>query len=157
MELLRKGEIPKDVKIRVLDFHAEATSEKIGMGWYLNGRASAVFGTHTHVPTADARVLDRGTAYISDVGMTGPYDSVLGRRKERVLHAMTTSMPTPFLVADGDPRLCGVLVSVHATTGMAESIERIEICGRTDEGEGASSDDGGERNPEKADTGKGNE
>lgn len=129
------GEIPREVKIRVIDFHAEASSEKIAMGWHLNGRASIVFGTHTHIPTADARILDGGTAYISDVGMTGPYDGVLGRKKERVLHAMVTSMPTPFDVASNDVRLCGVLVGVDARTGKAESIERIEICGRTGTGD----------------------
>jgi metallophosphoesterase (TIGR00282 family) len=125
------SEMPDDAKIRIVDFHAEASSEKIAMGWHLNGRVSVVFGTHTHIPTADARVLDRGTAFISDVGMTGPYDSVLGRRKDRVLSALTTSMPTPFLVAKDDPRLCGVLVAVDPETGRAESIERIEIAGRT--------------------------
>jgi calcineurin-like phosphoesterase len=101
------------------------------MGWHADGRASIVFGTHTHVPTADARVLPGGTAYISDVGMTGPYDGVLGRRKERVLYALTTSMPTPFNVATGDPRLCGILVKVDAQTGKALSIERVEVAGLT--------------------------
>jgi hypothetical protein len=119
--------LPPDVKVRVVDFHAEASSEKIAMGWHLAGRASVVFGTHTHIPTADARVLDGGTAYISDVGMTGPYDGVLGRRKDRVLHALTTNMPTPFDVAGGDVRLCGVLVRVDAETGKALSVERIEV------------------------------
>jgi len=123
-------EIPSEVKIRVVDFHAEATSEKIAMGWYLNGRASIVFGTHTHVPTADAAVLDGGTAFISDVGMTGPYDGVLGRRKDRVLAALTTSMPHPFEVAKGDPRLCGVLVTLDPDSGKAEAIERLEVRGR---------------------------
>jgi len=127
-------EIPADVKIRIVDFHAEATSEKIAMGWHLNGRVSIVFGTHTHVPTADARVLDGGTAYISDVGMTGPYDSVLGRRKDRVLHALTTSMPTPFEVARDDPRLAGVLVTVDPASGRASAIERIEVAGRAVDG-----------------------
>ncbi|MCD4699533.1 MAG: YmdB family metallophosphoesterase [Phycisphaerae bacterium] len=121
------AEMPAAVKIRVIDFHAEASSEKIAMGWHCNGRASVVFGTHTHIPTADARVLDKGTAYISDVGMTGPYDGVLGRLKERVLYALTTSMPTPFQVAKDDVRLCGALATVDPTTGLAESIERIEI------------------------------
>lgn len=123
-------EMPADVKIRVFDVHAEASSEKIGIGWYLNGRASIAFGTHTHIPTADARILDGGTAYISDVGMTGPYDSVLGRRKDRVLSAFTTNMPCPFEVARDDPRLCGVLVAVDPETGKAERIERIEVAGR---------------------------
>ena len=123
-------EMPADVKIRVFDVHAEASSEKIGMGWYLNGRASIAFGTHTHTPTADARILDGGTACISDVGMTGPYDSILGRRKERVLSAFTTNMPCPFDVARGDPRLCGVLAAIDPETGKAERIERIEVVGR---------------------------
>jgi hypothetical protein len=125
------GEMPAEVKVRVVDFHAEASSEKIAMGWHLNGRASVVFGTHTHVPTADARVLDGGTAYISDVGMTGPYDGVLGRRKDRVLHALTTQMPTPFDVATDDVRLCGLLAEVDAATGKALSVERIEVRAAT--------------------------
>lgn len=121
------AEMPPEVKVRVVDFHAEASSEKIAMGWHLAGRASVVFGTHTHVPTADARVLPGGTAYISDVGMTGPYDGVLGRRKERVLHALTTNMPTPFDVATQDVRLCGVLACVDEHSGKAVAVERIEI------------------------------
>ncbi len=128
------AEMDDDVKIRIIDFHAEASSEKIAMGWYLNGRASVVFGTHTHIPTADARVLDGGTAHISDAGMTGPYDGVLGRKKGLVLSFLTTSMPVRFDVADGDPRLCGILASIDPTTGRAESVERIEIAGRTEEG-----------------------
>jgi len=120
-------EMPPEVKVRVVDFHAEASSEKIAMGWHLAGRVSVVFGTHTHIPTADARVLEGGTAYISDVGMTGPYDGVLGRRKDRVLHALTTNMPTPFDVATEDVRLCGVLASVDEESGRALAVERIEI------------------------------
>ena len=133
-------EIPPEVKIRMVDMHAEASSEKIAMGWHLNGRASIVFGTHTHIPTADYRVLDGGTAHVSDLGMTGPYDGVLGRRKDRVLKALTTSMPQRFEVSTGDPRLSGVLVAIDPTSGKAESIERIEICGRVREG-GAYDDD----------------
>jgi 2',3'-cyclic-nucleotide 2'-phosphodiesterase len=136
------GEMPQDVKIRVIDFHAEASSEKIAMGWHVNGRASIVFGTHTHIPTADARVLDGGTAHISDVGMTGPFEGVLGRRKDRVLSALTTSMPAHFEIARGDPRLCGVLLGVDPTTGKAQSIERIEICGKVHEGGPYDADDG---------------
>lgn len=129
------NEIPDSVCLRVLDFHAEATSEKIAMGWYLDGRATVVFGTHTHVPTADARVLPQGTAYVTDVGMTGPYLSVLGRRKEAVLSALTTGMPTMFAVASDDLRMCGVLVTADARTGQASAIERVEVCGmgHTDE------------------------
>ncbi len=127
------ADIPPHVKIRVIDFHAEASSEKIAMGWLVNGRASIVFGTHTHIPTADASILDGGTAHISDLGMTGPYDSVLGRRKERVLQFLTTNMPTPFTVADGDPRLYGLLVTVDPATGGATDIEQIAIRGYSEQ------------------------
>ena len=129
------NEVPSDVIMRVMDFHAEASSEKIAMGWYLDGRMSLIFGTHTHIPTADARILPKGTGYISDVGMTGPYDGVLGRKKERVLQYMTTSMPARFDVAQGDPRLCGVLAAVNPASGRTESIERIEVRGRTEKAE----------------------
>jgi metallophosphoesterase (TIGR00282 family) len=117
--------IPSDVKIIVIDMHAEATSEKIAMGWHLDGRATVVFGTHTHVQTADETILPQGTAYISDVGMTGPFDSVLGRSKERVLRAMITGVPTSFEVASGDRRLCGLAVEVESTTGRAHAVERV--------------------------------
>lgn len=121
----------------VVDMHAEATSEKIAMGWHLAGRVSVVFGTHTHVPTADECILEGGTAYITDLGMSGPYDSVLGRRKDRVLRAMTTGLPTPFDVAVGDPRMCGILVKVDGQTGRAKHIERV--CFKSN---GAMADDG---------------
>jgi len=136
------NEMPAEARIRIVDFHAEASSEKIAMGWHLNGRASIVFGTHTHIPTADARVLDKGTAYISDLGMTGPYDGVLGRRKDRVLSALTTSMPTHFEISCGDPRLSGLLVGVNPSNGRAESAERIEIKGTILEGGPYDADDG---------------
>ncbi|MFB3892399.1 MAG: YmdB family metallophosphoesterase [Phycisphaerae bacterium] len=136
------AEMPPEVKVRVVEFHAEASSEKIAMGWYLNGRASVVFGTHTHIATADGRVLDKGTAYVSDLGMTGPHDGVLGRRKDRVLAAMTTSMPHFFEVATGDIRLLGALVSVNPDTGKALSIQRIEICGSAIRGGPYDADDG---------------
>jgi len=134
-------EMDSDVKIRIVDFHAEASSEKVAMGWHLNGRATIVFGTHTHIPTADACVLDKGTAYISDVGMTGPFDSVLGRRKDRVLSALTTGMPCHFEVAQGDPRISGVLVGVDPATGLATSIERVDVRGRVAEGGAYDNDD----------------
>jgi metallophosphoesterase (TIGR00282 family) len=121
--------IPSDVKMIIVELHAEATSEKIAMGWHLDGRVSVVFGTHTHVATADECVLPRGTAYITDLGMTGPYDSVLGRRKDRVLSTLLTAVPSPFHVAINDPRLCGILVSVEPETGRAVRIERIRIDG----------------------------
>ncbi len=136
------AEMPSEVRIRVVDFHAEASSEKIAMGWHLNGRASVVFGTHTHVPTADYRVLDKGTAYVSDLGMTGAYDGVLGRRKDRVLAALTTSMPAHFEVCTGDPRISGVLVSVNPDTGRALEIERIEVRGSEVQGGAYDADDG---------------
>lgn len=111
----------------VAEIHAEATSEKIAIGWYLDGRVSIVFGTHTHVPTADQCILPKGTAYITDLGMTGPYDSVLGRMKERVISAMTTSVPAPFDVAEDDARVCGIVVTVDGTTRRAKSIERLRV------------------------------
>ena len=110
-----------------LDFHAEATAEKIAMARYLDGRVAAVIGTHTHVPTADARVTPSGTACITDIGMTGPHDSVIGRRADRVLHFTTTQMPVPFDVAEGDVRLNGAIVEVDPETRKALSIERVEI------------------------------
>lgn len=117
--------LPDDVNIVVVDIHAEATSEKIAMGWHLDGRVTVVFGTHTHVPTADERILTKGTAFITDLGMTGPYDSILGRDKERVMKAMIQGIPSPFDVASDDPRLCGIIVSVETETGLATAIERI--------------------------------
>ena len=136
------AEIPAEVKIRVVDFHAEASSEKVAIGYHLDGRVSVVFGTHTHIPTADARILPGGTACISDVGMTGPYDSVLGRRKDRVLSALTTSMPSHFEIALGDARLCALLVTVDEATGKSTSVERIEVQAPAVEGGPYDSDDG---------------
>ena len=124
-------QIPSDVKIVVVDVHAEVTSEKIALGWHLDGRVSVVFGTHTHVSTADERILPQGTAYITDLGMTGPYDSVLGRRKDRVLRTMITNTPNPFDVATDDPRLCGIFVQVDAQTGKATHVERVRLDGET--------------------------
>ena len=121
--------LPTNVRCAVCDMHAEASSEKIAMGHWLDGRVSLIFGTHTHVPTADGRVLAGGSAYISDVGMCGPYDSVLGRRKDKVLKFMTTGMPVPFEVATGDVRMCGAISDIDPETGRAMSIERIEVCG----------------------------
>ena len=117
--------VPKDVNVVVVDMHAEATSEKIALGWHLDGRVSLVFGTHTHVPTADECILPQGTAYITDLGMTGPYDSILGREKALVLSSMISAVPNRFDVASGDLRMCGVLVTVDSSTGKAKSIERV--------------------------------
>jgi metallophosphoesterase (TIGR00282 family) len=110
-----------------VDMHCEATSEKVGMGWWLDGDVSFVFGTHTHVQTADERVLPKGTAYITDCGMTGPYDSVIGRRTDRVLHRFTTGMPAHFEVATGDVRLSGALATVDSASGLATEVKRVVI------------------------------
>ena len=117
--------IKKETRIIVIDIHAEATSEKIALGWYLDGLVSAVVGTHTHVQTADQRILPNKTAYISDLGMTGPIDSVLGRRKEQVLERFITSMPVRFQMADENIQLQGVVIDIDPRTGQANSIERI--------------------------------
>jgi hypothetical protein len=111
----------------VLDVHAEATAEKALLGRYLAGKVSAVLGTHTHVPTADEQILPGGTAFLSDAGMTGPYDSILGRRYDRVLYTTVTFIPSPFDVATGDPRLAGAVVDVDAATGQATAIRRIMV------------------------------
>jgi 2',3'-cyclic-nucleotide 2'-phosphodiesterase len=123
------GQVPDQVRVCVCDMHAEASSEKVAMGHWLDGRCSIIFGTHTHIPTADAKILPGGSAFISDLGMCGPYDSVLGRRKDRVVKHMTTSMPQMFDIATGDVRMCGILCEVDPETGRALSIERIEIKG----------------------------
>ena len=111
----------------VVDMHAEATSEKIALGWHLDGRVSVVFGTHTHIQTADERILPGGTAYVTDLGMTGPYDSVIGREKAPVLQKLRTGMPARFDVAKGDVRACGAIVRLDADTGKALAIERFQI------------------------------
>ena len=110
----------------LLDFHAEATSEKMAMGWHADGRVGAVVGTHTHVQTADARVLPQGTAYITDVGMTGPYDSVIGTRIDHVLERFLTMMPTRFAVAKDNVKLCGAEIELDETTGMAVNIVPLQ-------------------------------
>lgn len=114
-----------DEKIVVVDLHAEATSEKRAMAWHLDGRVSAIVGTHTHVPTADEEILPGGTAYVSDLGMCGPYASVIGRRKESVIKSMTTRMYAPFEVASEDVKACGVLIEVDEASGKATSIVRV--------------------------------
>jgi 2',3'-cyclic-nucleotide 2'-phosphodiesterase len=113
-------------RIVLCDIHAEATSEKVAMGWYLDGRASAVVGTHTHVPTADARVLPGGTAYVTDVGMVGPRDGVIGVDREAVLRRFLTGMPHRFETADGIVTFNSVLVTISRLTGRAIAIRRID-------------------------------
>lgn len=112
----------------LVDMHAEATSEKIAMGWYLNGRATAVLGTHTHVTTADEQILPGGTAYITDVGMTGPFPSVLGMDKDVILTRFKTTLPSRFEVANEPGVLSGVVISAQVATGRATSIERIRFA-----------------------------
>ncbi len=114
-------------KVILVDFHAEATSEKIAMGWYLDGRVTAVLGTHTHVPTADERVLPNGTAYLTDVGMSGPYDSVIGVKKEIVVNKFLTNLPVRFEPATGGVRLCAVVIDCDENTGKARSIQRVMV------------------------------
>jgi len=110
-----------------VDFHAEATSEKVAMGWHLDGRVAAVVGTHTHVATADERVLPQGTAYITDVGMTGPHDSVIGVERQAVIQRFLTGLPQRFETASENPRLNAVVVEANETTGRAVSIERLSV------------------------------
>jgi metallophosphoesterase (TIGR00282 family) len=112
-------------KVILLDIHAEASSEKVALGWYLDGRVTAVLGTHTHIPTADQRILHHGTAYQTDVGMSGPYDSVIGVEKELVLNRFLTGMPAKFEAAKGNPKLCATLIACDGATGRAHHIERI--------------------------------
>ncbi|MCK4426936.1 MAG: TIGR00282 family metallophosphoesterase [candidate division Zixibacteria bacterium] len=119
--------IREQTKIIVVDLHAEATSEKIALGWYLDGKVSAVLGTHTHVQTADEMILPRGTAYITDVGMTGAHDSVIGINKEDAIARFLTQIPRRFTVAKNDIKLCGALVKIDPNSGKALSIERIKI------------------------------
>ena len=114
------------VKIVFCDMHAEATSEKTAMGWHLDGRASAVVGTHTHIPTADARVLTRGTAYVTDVGMVGPRDGCIGMDKDVVLQRFLTGVPNRFQVASGPVTFNSVLVTISSSTGRATSIQRVD-------------------------------
>jgi metallophosphoesterase (TIGR00282 family) len=119
--------IPDDVKVRLVDMHCEATSEKYAMGWFLNGRVSAVVGSHTHVQTADERILDRGTAYITDIGMTGSYAGVIGMEKSQVIERFTT-IPAPRAEhSKGDVWICAVVIEVDELTGKATGIERLKI------------------------------
>lgn len=134
------AQLPEANPIVIVEVHAEATSEKIAMGWHLNGRVAAVFGTHTHIPTADARILPTdvpggggspgrgGTGYVTDLGMCGPIDSVLGRRVDRVLTHMTTSMPAPFDVADGRPTVQGIFLEIDERVRRTVRIERVEMA-----------------------------
>jgi len=120
-------ELSQKTNMIVLDIHAEASSEKVAMGWYFDGRASLVVGTHTHVQSADERILPQGTAYMTDAGLTGPYDGVIGIKKEIILDRFLTKIGRKFEPAKGDPWLCGCVVEVNEDTGKATSIERVRI------------------------------
>ena len=114
-------------KVVLVDIHGEASSEKMALGWYLDGRVTAVLGTHTHVPTADERLLHNGTAYQTDVGMSGPFDSVIGVETEMVVQRFLTGMPGKFEAAKGDPRMCATLIECDGATGRASAIKRMML------------------------------
>lgn len=122
------GQLKAECDAVFVEAHMEATSEKIAFGWHLDGRATAVVGTHTHVPTADGRILPKGTAYLTDAGMCGPYTSVLGRDIGQVVQTFLDGMKRRFPVADDDVRIAGCLIEFDAASGMATSFERIEVC-----------------------------
>ena len=121
------GSLSPDTKVRIVDMHAEATSEKVAMGWYLDGRVSAVLGTHTHVQTADERILPQGCAYLTDIGMTGSYAGVIGMNKSDVIARFTTVVARRAEHSSGQARICAAVVDVDETTGRARRIERINI------------------------------
>lgn len=118
--------IKNKARVIIVDVHAEATSEKIALGWFLDGLVSAVIGTHTHVQTADEKILPQGTAFLTDAGMTGPFDSVIGRNKEQILTRFMTQMPTKFEMAEGDIQLHGAIIDIDEKTGKANSIKRVQ-------------------------------
>jgi hypothetical protein len=123
---LREAErLRAEAKVILVDMHGEATSEKTAIGHHLDGVVSAVVGTHTHVPTCDQRILARGTAYLTDLGMTGPYDSIIGVEKDAVLHRFLTGMPSRFETAKGDPRFAAAVITVDPQTGRASAIDRL--------------------------------
>lgn len=121
------GKLRHEADVIFVEMHAEATSEKVAMGYYLDGKVSCVFGTHTHVVTADETILPKGTAYITDIGMTGAMDSVLGRKSDSVVRAFRTQMPYPFEIAAGDVRISGIVVTADGNMKKAASIQRIQV------------------------------
>jgi metallophosphoesterase (TIGR00282 family) len=136
--------IPREIQTIIVDVHAEATSEKIALGWFLDGRVSVVYGTHTHVVTADETILPRGTGYITDIGMTGPHESVLGRSVDRVVKSLATQMPQVYSIATGDIRINGIITTIDTETGRALDIRRLCVRAEIDAAAGAAydSDDG---------------
>ena len=136
------AKLSQQADIVFVDFHAEATSEKIAMGFHLDGRVSCCFGTHTHVVTADEKILPKGTAYITDIGMTGAHNSVLGRGVESVLKSFRTLMPVPFEIATGDVKMSAILVTIDSNSKKAEHIERIRIDADSEDSTNYDADDG---------------
>jgi len=118
------------IRVIIVDFHAEATAEKIALGWYLDGRVSGLIGSHTHVQTADERILPGGTAYITDAGMTGPFNSVIGMDKDVAINRFLTQLPVRYKIAQGDTKFCGVILSVDGNSGRSHSISRYQITHR---------------------------
>ncbi|HBG27733.1 MAG: metallophosphoesterase [Planctomycetes bacterium GWF2_41_51] len=139
-KILPKLESQADIVI--VEIHAEATSEKVSMGYYLDGRVSCVFGTHTHIATADEKILPKGTGYITDIGMTGAHHSILGRKIECVLKNFKTRMPCPFEIATEDPRINGVIITIDSSTKKAEKISRFEFKDNKSDSISYDSDDG---------------
>jgi len=135
-------QVNQHADIIFVDFHAEATSEKIAMGYHLDGKVTCCFGTHTHVPTADEKIMPKGTAYITDIGMTGAHDSVIGREAQSVLKSFRTQMPYPFEVATGDVRISGIIVTLDSNSKKAWQIERIQITADYEDKTTYDSDDG---------------
>ena len=121
------GTLSPEVKVRLVDMHAEATSEKVAMGWYLDGRVSAVVGTHTHVQTADERILNAGTAYLTDIGMTGSYSGVIGMVKEDVIGRFTSALHKRAEHSTGDVRICAAIIDIDEATGRAREISRLSL------------------------------
>ena len=124
-----KAEVEKiknKARVIIVDIHAEATSEKMALGWFLDGSVSAIIGTHTHVQTADEKILPKGTAFLTDAGMTGPFDSVIGRNKEQILTRFISQMPVKFEMAENDVQLHGAVIEIDEKSGKAESIKRIQ-------------------------------
>jgi metallophosphoesterase (TIGR00282 family) len=119
--------LKEQANVIIVDFHAEATSEKSAMGWFLDGEVSAVVGTHTHVQTADEKILPKGTAFISDVGMTGPVDSIIGVKKEQIINKFLTNIPVRFETAKGEALLSCVVLEINAKTGVSTSIQRLQV------------------------------
>lgn len=121
------GELRQQTQVIIVDMHAEATSEKMAMGWHADGKVSGVIGTHTHIQTADEKVLPKGTAYLTDAGMTGPYDSVIGQAKETIIERYLTGMPSKFEVVHSKATLCGAILDIDENSGRARSIRRIQL------------------------------